>query len=225
MSVRRPLGWAGEVLITVGALLLLFVAWQLWWTDVVANRAAAQVVDGLRDDFARAPDGQAGEDATGAVATGDAFALMYVPRLGADWVRPVVEGTGTDELSSGIGHYDGTAAPGQVGNFAVAGHRTTWGRPFHDIDTLAAGDRVVVETAAHVYVYAVTGHEIVAPDDVAVIAPVPDEPGTAASDPVLTITSCHPKYSAAQRYVVHARLEQTVDAADLDAARSGEEVG
>ena len=219
---RRVLGWAGELLVTVGVLLLLFAAWQLWWTDVVADRAAARVVDQLRVDFAREAGLPAdGDRASASDLPGDAVALLHVPRFGPDWVQPVLEGTDADVLATGVGHYTGTAAPGEVGNFAVAGHRTTWGRPFHDIDRLRAGDRVLVETADAVHVYAVTGHDVVQPDDVGAIAPVPDEPGAEPDQPVLTLTSCHPRYSAAQRYVVHAELAETLDPADLAAALAG----
>lgn len=219
---RRVLGWAGELLVTGGVLLLLFAAWQLWWTDVVADRAAAQVVEQLREDFAREPGLEAsGDQVAPSDLPGDAVALLHVPRFGSDWVRPVLQGTDGEVLATGVGHYVGTAAPGEVGNFAVAGHRTTWGRPFRDIDRLRAGDRVLVETADSVYVYAVTGHEVVQPTEVEVIAPVPDEPGAEPVDPVLTMTSCHPRYSAAQRYVVHAELVHTLDPADLAAALGG----
>ena len=119
-------------------------------------------------------------------------------------------------LALGVGHYVGTAGPGQVGNFAVAGHRTTYGRPFHDVDRLRDGDRVVVETAATVYVYEVTSRDIVRPRDVEVIAPVPGEPGEAPVEAVLTMTSCHPKYAATQRFVVHGRLAETIPRAAWD---------
>lgn len=216
---RRLVGWTGELLITLGALLLLFVVWQLWWTDVVADRRAAQVVEELREDFAAEPGPRASTDhATPDDLPDEAFALLHVPRLGGDWVRPVLEGTDPDVLATGVGHYDGTARPGEVGNFAVAGHRTTWGRPFHDIDRLRVGDPVLVETAEHVYVYTVTDHEVVLPTDVDVIAPVPGDPGAEPDERVLTMTTCHPRYSAAQRYVVHAELQDTLDPTDLDTA-------
>ncbi len=217
---RRLVGVAGELLVTLGALVLLFVVWQLWWTDVVANRQAAQVVERLREDFAGDTRGTAaGTDGVTPVdLPSGAFALLHVPRFGDGWVRPVLDGTDRDVLASGVGHYDGTAGPGEVGNFAVAGHRTTWGRPFHDIDRLGPGDRVLVETADHVYVYAVTAHEVVPPSDVDVVAAVPGEPGATPQRAVLTMTSCHPRYSAAERYVVHAELLDTLDPADLDPA-------
>ncbi len=217
--LRRLTGWVGELLVTLGILLLLFAAWQLWWTDVVSARESARVVQQVRDDFARgasdpadpsAPSDPAGPSIPGGerapVPPDGAFALMAVPRFGPHWVQPVLRGTGLSVLANGVGHYDGTAMPGEVGNFAVAGHRTTHGRPFHDIDSLREGDRIVVDTLETEYVYAVRDHEVVRPTDVAVIAPVPDAPGATPVDRVMTLTSCNPQYSATQRYVVHAVL-------------------
>ena len=220
MSWRRVVGGTGEVLVTLGVLLLLFTAWQLWWTDVVANRVQAQIVQTLEDDFVHgtpAPLGRNGIPA--AIGKDGAFAVIRVPRFGADFARPVIDGTGRPVLALGIGHYRGTAGPGQVGNFAVAGHRTTYGRPFHTIETLAHGDRVVVETAARFYVYEVTSHEIVRPWEVGVIAPVPDRPGAPPTQKMITLTSCHPKCSARQRFVVHGRLVADVPRAQWDPAR------
>ncbi|MBM6405918.1 class E sortase [Phycicoccus sp. CSK15P-2] len=200
------------MLITAGVLVLLFVAWQLWWTDVVANRAQERIVRSLTEDFR---DGSTvGDDALPGLAGSRAFAVIRVPRFGADDARPVIEGTGRPVLALGVGHYRGTAMPGEVGNFSVAGHRTTYGRPFHDIDRLRQGDRVIVETKPTVYVYEVTGHEIVRPYQSEVIAPVPDRPGATPEDALLTMTSCHPRYSATYRYVAHGRLVETVDRAD-----------
>jgi sortase A len=217
--LRRLVGWTGELLITVGVFLLLFVAWQLWWTDVESNRAQAQIVQTLEDDFAKggAAAPRAPVPANGipkAIGHDGAFAVMRIPRFGATYARPVIDGTERPVLALGIGHYVGTAGPGRVGNFAVAGHRTTYGRPFHDIDQLVVGDRVVVETAADVYVYEVSSSEIVRPRDVQVLAPVPDDPGAKPTKAALTMTSCHPKYSATERFVVHADLVRAVPRAD-----------
>ena len=208
---RWILGVAGDLMVTAGLLLLLFVGWQLWWTDVTANRVQDNTVSTLTRDFASAPKGSgtAATEMPSKVPFGKAFAIVRVPRFGADYARPVLEGTSRDILMDGVGHYTGTALPGAVGNFAIAGHRTTYGRPFHDIDRLRPGDTIVVETATAYAVYAVRSHTIVAPTDVAVIAPVPDHPGTAPTTAWLTLTACHPKYSAAQRYVVFAQLVAT----------------
>ena len=211
-AVRWALGLSGDLFVTAGLLLLLFVGWQLWWTDVTANRVQGDTVHSLTRDFAAAPTpgsaGQANQTPT-AVPFGKAFAIVRIPRLGADYARPVLEGTTRDILMDGVGHYSGTAGPGAVGNFAIAGHRTTYGRPFHDIDLLRSGDTIVVETRTELHVYAVKRHVIVAPTDVAVIAPVPEKVGAKATGRWLTMTACHPKYSAAQRYVVFAELVKT----------------
>jgi sortase A len=209
---RWLVGAAGELLITLGVLLILFVAWQLWWTDVAAGRVQDATVQSLSRDFrgppvAPAPDGPATEQPA-AVEFGEAFAILRIPRFGGDYARPVLEGTGTEVLEDGVGHYAGTAMPGKVGNLALAGHRTTYGRPFHDIDKLRKGDVVLVETKTSYAVYAVQRHAIVDPGAVEVIAPVPDQPGAKPAEAWLTMTACHPKYSAAQRYIVHAKLVQ-----------------
>ena len=219
--MRRVVGWAGELVITLGVLLLLFVGWQLWWTDVVSDRDAARVVASLKDEFAREPRAEVPLPASGippGIGDDGAFAIVRIPRFGADWARPLIEGTGRPVLALGIGHYVGTAGPGQVGNFAIAGHRTTYGRPFHDVDRLRDGDRVVVETVGTVYVYEVTSREVVLPTDVGVIAPVPDDTGAVPTQRLLTMTSCHPKYSATQRFVVHGRLVDSVPRAQWDPA-------
>ena len=222
MRLRRLVGWAGEVVITLGVLLLLFVAWQLWWTDVVSNREAGRVVATLEQEFAREGLTPAAVPASGipaGIGEDGAFAIVRIPRFGADYARPLLEGTDRPVLALGLGHYAGTAGPGRVGNFSIAGHRTTYGRPLHDVERLRDGDRVVVETAGEVHVYEVTSRDVVRPSDVGVIAPVPDDPGAAPTEALLTMTSCHPKYSATERFVVHGRLVETVPRAQWDPSR------
>ncbi len=206
------------MLITAGVLLLLFVAWQLWWTDVTANREQAGIIADLEQDFGDVQRG--GLTAPEPVATlksvplGDAFAIVRIPRFGADFARPVLEGSSRSILKKGVGHYPGTALPGQVGNFAVSGHRTTYGRPFHNIDRLRKGDFIVVETRTNYAVYAVDRHTLVRPWQVEVIAPVPQHPGDKPTQALMTMTSCHPKYSATQRYVTFSHLVEVIPRAD-----------
>jgi sortase A len=214
-GVRHGVRTLGEVFITLSLLLFLFIAWELWWTDVTANREQAVTIQALERGF-----GPAGLPAQSLPAKplatlskvpfGEAFAIMRIPRFGADYARPVLQGTDHDTLTKGIGHYPGTAFPGQVGNFAVAGHRTTYGKPFSDIELLQKGDVIAVETRASYLVYAVDRHVIVTPDQLPVIAPVPQNPGARPSQAWLTMTACHPRYSASQRYVVFARLVKTL---------------
>ncbi|GAA0305937.1 class E sortase [Kineococcus aurantiacus] len=218
----------GELLLTAGVLTLLFVVWQLYWTDLTSGRVQAATVSALQQQWATgpAPAGPA-PGATGAQpaadppvdpvavpATGEAFAILRVPRFGDDYAVPVVEGTGADELEDGIGHYPRSVMPGQVGNFAIAGHRVTYGKPFNLIAELRDGDAVVVATPTQWLTYRVRSHEVVSPKQVSVIAPVPDDPTATPTRAWLTMTACHPMHSARQRYVVHAELESVQDRSD-----------
>ncbi|MBK9476369.1 MAG: class E sortase [Tetrasphaera sp.] len=208
-AVRRT---AGELLITAGCFLLLFASWQLWWTDVESNAKASESVEnflGLIEDPKTPPPPLDPNGIPVTIGKDGVFAVMYVPRFGKEWRRPIVQGTKWYPLTRGIGHYEKTVGPGKVGNFSLAGHRTTYGRPFHNIDRLQDGDRLIIETATTYFVYEVTSHDIVAPTAVEVVAPVPDQPGRTPTTPMITLTSCHPKFSAAQRYVVHGTLVTT----------------
>jgi sortase A len=223
-SLRWVVGRIGEVLITLGLLVLLFVAWQLWWTDVTANSEQAVTVQTLERGF-----GHGDAYPTPAplatlkkvplatlkkVPFGEAFAIVRIPRFGASYARPVLQGTDHPTLGKGVGHYVGTAMPGVVGNFATAGHRTTYGKPYADIDKLRTGDFIVVETKVSYVVYAVVRHVIVTPDHIEVVAPVPQRPGVAPTQAWMTMTACNPKYSASQRYVVFAKLVKVIPRAD-----------
>ena len=217
-------GVIGELLITLGVLLGLFVVWQLWWTDVVAEREQAQVVEDL--DWAWTPDRplpspEPTETPTPPAerrdeapvldepAHGTTFATLHVPRWGIDYVRPITEGTSKGDILDvlGLGHYEGTAMPGALGNFAVAGHRVTYGKPLNRIEELQAGDPLVVQTEQAWYVYRVTEALVVYPHQVEVILPVPSQPDVAPTEAVMTLTTCHPMYSARERYIVHATLD------------------
>lgn len=196
----------GDLLITAGCFLLLFVGWQLVWTDVTSDADARTVVTSLDEQFSEAPG-----HATPTPDLGDAYAIIYIPRFGANYARPLYQGTTRDVLARGVGHYVETAEPGAIGNFSMAGHRTTYGKPFNQIDELQNGDAVLVRTAESWFVYRVTSHEIVAPTDTDVILPVPNDPGAAPSEATFTMTSCHPEFSARERYIVHGVLESTYE--------------
>jgi sortase A len=202
------LGLLGEVLITLGVLLLLFIGWQLWWTDFTAGQVQAQLTEQMRADWAdsAAPGGSPSEPVVMAEPEeGVAFGLVHIPRFGSGYEpKPVLQGTSADVLEEGMGHYVGTAMPGAIGNVAIAGHRVTYGRPLFQVEELQIGDAIVVETADGWFTYRVTGTEIVKPRQVDVIAPVPNQPGVAPTERQLTLTACHPQYSAKERFIVHA---------------------
>jgi len=218
--VLRAVGVLGELLITAGVLLLAFLAWQLWWTDVEANRAQAAVVEEQGWD---APLEALHVDSGPAIVTPrydeppvmaepgylTTFASMRVPRWDGEPTRTITQGTDRPNVLNplGVGHYEGTAMPGGVGNFAMAAHRTTYGKPFNRIAELQEGDPVVVWTQDTWYVYRVTSSQVVRPQDVQVIAPVPDDPAAEPTQRLITLTTCHPMFSAAERYVVHGVLD------------------
>lgn len=216
-ALPRVVRTLGEVLVTLGLLLFLFIGWQLWWTNVTADSAQAVTIHALEKGFG-SPKGPSRGTVPNAILTkvpfGQAFAIMRIPRFGANFARPVLQGTDTDALTQGIGHYVGTAFPGQVGNFAVAGHRTTYGKPFSDIALLQKGDVIVVETKASYMVYSVDRYVIVTPDQVQVIAPVPQHSGAAPTQAWMTMTSCTPPFSASYRYVVFSKFVKSIPRAD-----------
>ena len=209
----------GELLITAGLVVLLFLAWQLWWTDLTAGRQQEHITAQLEHSWgqpaASTPTSTPSAPGLGPAAgekvpntPGTAFAVIHVPRFGHDYARPVLQGVALDVLDKGVGHYPESPGPGAVGNFAVAGHRVTYAKPFNQIAELRKGDPVVIETKRYWYVYRVVSHLIVTPDRVDVIAPVPTHPGQKPTERMMTMTACHPEFSARERYVVFSRLEQ-----------------
>lgn len=199
----------GELCVTAGVVLLLFVGYQLVWTNVLAHRAADHVGDVLRDDWAR-PDGGSqppgGSIRLSSSDFGKGFAFLHVPRLGRSYSVPVVQGVSLPDLARGVGHYPRTALPGQVGNFAVAGHRATNGEPFAHLDRIRVGDRLVVETRRTWFSYVVDRVQIVAPTDVWVVEPVPGRPAATPTRALITLTTCNPRWASTQRLVVFGHL-------------------
>jgi sortase A len=203
----------GELLITLGVVLLLFVAWQLYWTDFTADRAQASTTESVQRQWTKHPESAPGALVNGkvkAVPLGDAFALIRIPRFGKKYVKPIYQGTELSILDKGVGHYTKTQMPGEIGNFAVAGHRVTYGKPFNEIATIKPGDAIVVETATTWYVYRAVRHVIVTPSHVEVVAPVPEHPGATPTVAWMTMTACNPEYSARERYVEFSKLEQVL---------------
>lgn len=201
----------GELLITAGLVLLLFVAYQLVWTNFVARQAQGEVADQIRDEWQRPPG-----RTTAAVGTdlrdvdfGEGFAFLRIPRLGRNWSVPVVQGVGLDDLARGVGHYPGSAGPGEVGNFAVAGHRATNGEPFAYLDRLRRGDVVVAETRSRWFTYVVDRTRIVLPGDTWVIDPVPGQPRAEPTERLLTLTTCNPRWASTERLIVFGHLQSS----------------
>ncbi|MCX5405953.1 class E sortase [Streptomyces sp. NBC_00335] len=201
-----------EVCLTAGSLIVLFVVYVLLWTGVKADQAMDGEMARMRDRWSAAP--AAAESAAPAAAPepaayppGRAFAEMYVPRFGRDWNKPVLEGTGTELLKKGLGHYAGTARLGGNGNFAVAGHRRTYGDPFKDIPKLRPGDPVILKDATGWYTYTVRADALrTLPTEVGVVDPVPARSPFTGPGKYLTLTTCDPEWGHSHRLVVWAEL-------------------
>ncbi len=208
----------GVLLIAAALLPGSYSAYVLVWTNKQADAATSDAVDDLRRQWMSRPSTEpahAGSHPSPAVRphAGRPFALMSIARLGATWHKPVLEGSGHGpggiserDLGRGVVHYPGTALPGQVGNFAVAGHRATQGEPFRRLDRVRPGDAVVIETAAERLTYVVRRTEIVTPSDSSALWAVPLSKTDGATEPTLTLTTCHPRWSSSQRLIVVATL-------------------
>lgn len=207
-AVRAISRGLGELLITAGVVVLLFCVYQLFWTNVEAHRAQHKVSDSIREQWSRPePAGVPGTVHISKRNFGKGFAFMHIPKLGKKFSVPVVQGVSLPDLSRGVGHYPRSALPGQVGNFAVAGHRATNGQPFADLDRVHKGDSVVVETRDVWFTYVIDRTRIVAPSDTWVIDPVPGKKGVKPTRRLLTLTTCNPRWASTQRLIVWGHLQ------------------
>nr|WP_143218802.1 class E sortase [Actinokineospora bangkokensis] len=242
--MRTAVRGIGELLITAGLVVLLFVVYEVYVTDLLSAAKQRDATAALDQEWRSAtPEDERDRVEHFDGPEGSGIAKMYVPAFGADYSFTVLQGTTEKTLEVGPGHYTGSGDPGMPGNFAVAGHRVGKGAPFNDIDLLNSCDAIVVETAYSWYVYRVlpksdevadwastkaadprcagvgplgapyeqvVGQEIVAPTQGGVVLPVPNRPGAeqtlSAGQQVslMTLTTCHPKFSDRQRLIVHA---------------------
>ncbi|WP_018684194.1 class E sortase [Actinokineospora enzanensis] len=144
---------AGEVMVTLGLVMLLFVVYEVWVTDLISAGKQEDVTVALDEQWQHPTDAGPERQERFQFAEGQGMAKLYIPALGEDYKFTVVEGTSERDLEIGPGHYAHSALPGQAGNFAVAGHRVGKGAPFNDLDLIQACDAIVVETETHWYVY------------------------------------------------------------------------
>jgi sortase A len=226
---RWVVGGIGRILIGLGLMMFAFVAYQLWGTGIQTAQAQRTLSRDFEQQVAESPPPTTTTATTAPVATDppttdptstsiaptttspvlavaqpipaaeEAVARLEIPRM--DLNRIVVEGATADALTKGPGHFPETPLPGQLGNAAIAGHRTTHLHPFFDIDKLQPGDEIVVTTLNGRYTYSVTGTEVVAPDQYNLVIPTTD-----VTKATLTLVSCTPRYSATNRIVVHSEL-------------------
>ena len=211
---RRRVRWLGLLLIAAGVGVLGYVAWQFWGTTWLSHRTQERIVTEVEEDWAREPGGTG--DGAVTVPEGEASALVRVPRFGDDYVVPVLEGTTDDVLSAGYGHFADTAAPGRVGNYALAAHRITHGEPLRAMPDLEVGDEVVVETRTTTYTYELTsaGDGLTVPFTAGwVVDALPDnpepggvEPAQEAGQRLITLTTCSELFHTDDRLVAFGVL-------------------
>jgi len=194
-------------LIAVGLVLTGYGAWEQWGTNLVAWHNQREAMNDLATGWPNPDDAKPGQT----------IAVLRIPAFGPDFKVPVIEGVNSKDLSSGVGHYPTTALPGEVGNFAVAGHRVTHGQPFRDFPELQRGDIIKVETSDAIYTYVFDndpGKLVVQPEDTWVLDPVP--PGTqyddGSGDPsqaIVTLTTCGKLVHTSDRMVAFGHLIHT----------------
>jgi len=207
----RVLGIVGRILIGAGIILLLFTGYQIWGTSLQEGHTQNTLRGTLQREARNAEVKRALAEAaaldklptgppriaptTHAPSEGNPVGEIRIPTIG---INQVVEGTGTQDLRKGPGHYIGTPLPGQAGNASIAGHRTTYGHPFYSLDVLKAGDKIVLTTFQGIFVYDTIRSQVVSPTDGEVLRN--------AFGAYLTLTTCNPRFSASTRLVVFAKL-------------------
>lgn len=203
--MRQVIRTAGEIFLTSGVIGLLFISYLIWGTALRADSAQRQLSSELNQEWRQAP---ARGDAAGAspeqfdVATGEPFAFITIPAFGPHWRFTLIQGTALAQLDLSPGHVPGTQWPGQVGNFAVAGHRVTAGNPFWSLPSLKAGDLVYIQTQLSQYTYRITGKQWVLPTDLGVLDPVPGHPAQRPAQRLITLITCDPAWTGTHRVIV-----------------------
>ncbi|MET7291716.1 class E sortase [Streptomyces griseoloalbus] len=209
--VAMVVSFFGELLITAGLLLALFVAYSLWWTNVVADRAADKQAGQVRDNWAK----ESGGDGPVSFDTKDGIGFLHVPAMSGDEIL-VEKGTSMKVLNDGVaGYYTDpvkAALPtsGKEGNFSLAAHRDGHGAKFHGIHKIEKGDAIVFETKDKWYVYKTYA---ILPEtskyNVDVLSKIPKESGRKKAGHYITLTTCTPVYTSEYRYIVWGELVRT----------------
>jgi sortase A len=203
-AVRQVIRAAGEIFLTFGVIGLLFISYLIWGTALRAEGAQRQLSNELnqewRQTLARGEAAASPEQFD--VATGQPFAFITIPAFGPHWRFTLIQGTALAQLDLSPGHVPGTQWPGQLGNFAVAGHRVTAGNPFWSLPSLHAGDLVYVQTRLNDYTYRVTGKQWVLPTDLGILSPVPGHPAQRPTRRLITLITCDPAWTGTHRVIV-----------------------
>ncbi|MFT4164822.1 MAG: class E sortase [Microlunatus sp.] len=206
----------GILLLAAGLSCLGWVAWQYFGTNITSEKAFKQETTQLRQVWEQPAKKKADKSAEGeltpTVIPGDAIALLRIPAFGPDYEVPILSGTDLSVLERGVGHYTNSVLPGEIGNFSVAGHRVTHGEPFRRLLELNKGDQIIVETRDKIYTYVMDDSPrnlTVTDTETWVLDPNPHEPGAAATEAVMTLTTCQDLFRTPDRSVGFAHLIKT----------------
>jgi sortase A len=200
--VRQATRAAGEIFLTLGVIGMLFIGYLIWGTAMRADSAQHHFTSELNEQWGQAPAGGQARPEQFDVATGQPFAFIRIPAFGPHWQFTLIQGTALAQLDLSPGHVPDTQWPGQVGNFAVAGHRVTAGNPFWSLPSLRAGDLVYIQTRLNNYTYRVTGKRMVLPTDLGVLDPVPGHPAQRPAQRLITLITCDPAWTGTHRVIV-----------------------
>lgn len=211
------MGVVGELLVTVGVVVLLYVVWQLWVGDLIVgaqeNAEGRSLSETWEQEYRASPtpveSAVVEPPVLPASVDGETFAILRIPRFGEEFAPRIAGGTTRERtLDTGrVGHYTDADMPGAVGNFAIAAHRTTYGAPFKRIAELRVGDAIVVETEDGWYTYRFRNLQYVTPTQTDVLLDVPQKPDAPATERYITMTSCSPMFSLTERIIGYGVFE------------------
>lgn len=204
---KKLLIFIGEILITLALVVALYVAYQLFYTNIESGYKSQTLASEFKEQILKKPATEAesvSQETPAVVRTfkkATVIGLMYIPRLKSDvWGEPIVAGTNYSELAQGIGHYQNNPLPGEPGNFAVAGHRVTYGQPFYYFEKLLQGDEVFVLRPDGWYSYQLVSNQKIQENEVWVLGNVQEQVGIAADQNMITLTTCDPRWNSTRRW-------------------------
>ena len=213
---------AGELLVTLSALTFLYLIYNAWFSNVTAQAQTAELAEEIQQIY-QLHDAKplSPAESTPVVVSGEQVSpigLLYIPRLQDKvWGLPIVEGVGIKALSLGVGHYSSTELPGELGNFAIAGHRATHGEPFAYFERLRAGDLVYVRTQQGWFEYQLFDQKKIKESETWVLADSPDGLEIAEGSALITLTTCDPRWNSYQRWAWWGVLTNTYEQSPLEA--------
>lgn len=216
-EIRRYLFLVGEIFLTFAGVLLAYLIYQIWFTNQIAEIESSALASEIQKSFQAGLDPDTDSVAVEVERSGSqGFALLYIPALRSDvWGTPIVSGVEDRQLSLGVGHYPSTELPGEVGNFALAGHRATNGEPFARFENLKSGDLVYVQTSEGWFTYQLFQNQKISENEVWILDDLPMGVVT-DSNQLITLTTCDPRWNSVRRWAWWGELIGVSDSAPIE---------